>query len=192
VLGSFPEFAAACATEESRGAAMKRVESVCELLSEWGPGAVLLLPLWEPSGGAEVEGAYLENLPEVADRAAELAVKVALEHIGASSYRPKATEVIDLVRRVRHPSLGAYIDIGNAESSGEEPLSVLEEAGDYLFQIHLKGSRNVPFEAMPLDEMSVLLGEIAYDGRAAVEIPARGGNAHLQSALALIRGAGLA
>ncbi|GAG11688.1 unnamed protein product, partial [marine sediment metagenome] len=153
-LGTFPPFAEACSSAETRRQAFGRLDLVCDLLAEWGPGGVLLLPVWEPEGGMEVQDAYITNVYEAADRAAARAVRLALEHIGSSKFCPKASEMLKLVRKIGHKNLGIYLDIGNAQSAGEDPVRVLESVGEDLFQLHLKGTREVPFEGMPLNDIA--------------------------------------
>ena len=190
-LGTFPSFFEACADPEAREKAFHRQDLVCDFISVWGPGAVLLLPVWEGEGGDAVEKAYLDNLTEAADRAAARSVKLALEHIGSSKFRAKGAEIRDLAKAVGHRNLGLYFDIGNSRSAGEDPVKVLEGCGEELFQIHLKGTRDVPFKDMPLGDAASLLGAMGYSGRGAVEIPARhDNNDHLVEALELIKGAG--
>ncbi len=192
-LGTFPPFAESCGDAEARKKSMHRLDVVCDLLAEWGPGHVLLLPVWEPEGGDAVDAVYVENLPEVAERAGARSVKVALEHIGASKFRPKASEMLELVRMVGHRNLGFYFDIGNCQSAGEDPMIVLESAVGDLTQFHLKGTHDVAFADMPLADMASLLGAAGYTGRAAVEIPAHhGDNSHLVDAMKLIKEAGFA
>jgi len=189
-LGNFPSFSQTCRDADARKELFAGLDAVCDLLAEWGPGAVLLLPVWEGEGGMEVEDAYIQNLTAVGDRAESRSVRLALEHIGSSKFCPKASEILALVRKVGHGNIGFYFDIGNCQMAGEDPVKVLETAGGDLYQVHLKGTRDTPFDQMPLTDIEMLLGNMGFKGRAAVEIPAHGDNTHLEQALELIRKTG--
>ena len=190
-LGAFSGFAAACRNEETRAAKFFTVEKAIELAHRCG-AAVILCASWEPEGGAQALESYTTYLPQLADKAADVGVKLAIEHIGGSRFLNSPTGVRKIVQAVDHEAVGVYFDIGNALHAGEEPVAAIPKLGKHIFQIHLKGIGDRPLSLMPLDAVLEELKGVGYAGRAATEVIERDAkdNGYLAEALQTLRAHG--
>jgi sugar phosphate isomerase/epimerase len=190
-LGAFSGFAAACKGEASRAAKFQTVARAIELAHRCGAN-VILCAAWEPEGGPEVLDRYKTYLPSLADRAAEMGVRLALEHIGSSRFLNSPAGVRKIARAVNHGSVGVYFDIGNAFHAGEDPVAAIPRLGSLLIQVHLKGIGDRPLGRMPLDAVLEELEGIGYTGRAATEVIQREAtdNEFLAEALGTLRAHG--
>ncbi len=79
---------------------------------------------------------YAVGLKRMADRADELGVRLCVEHFPDSAL-PTASGTIAFLRDVGHPNLFLLLDIGHAQMSGEDPASVISDAGPLLGYVHL-------------------------------------------------------
>ena len=88
---------------------------------------------------------YAAELKKLAERGDEMGVRVCVEHFPGSAL-PTAAGTIAFLREVRHPNLFLLLDIGHAQMSGEDPASVISDAGPLLGYVHLDdndGSRDL-------------------------------------------------
>ena len=89
----------------------------------------------EEGGGAALER-YAGSLEQAAELAAELGLKLGVEHLPGRSL-PTAAATLGFLRAVGHPNLCLLLDIGHAQMSGEDPAAVIEAAGERLGYVHL-------------------------------------------------------
>ncbi len=122
---------------------------------------------------------YAAELKRVAERADELGVRLCVEHFPGSAL-PTAFGTIAFLRDVGHPNLFLLLDIGHAQMSGEDPASVISDAGPLLGYVHLDdndGSRDLHLgltdgmltEAVLTDSFAALR-DIGYRGGLSLEL----------------------
>jgi sugar phosphate isomerase/epimerase len=191
-MGPFSGFGAASVQgrQEERVAQVRRV---VDLTTGVG-GDVALLASWEPEGldPAAVTAAYVAGLRACGEYAASRGVRLAVEHIGSSKFENTPSGLARVLRRVAHPAVGMYFDIGNSMHAGQDPLEALADVGPLVVQIHFKGYRaERPLPQMPLTAIRDALTAAGYTGRGAVEIGGKENNDHLRAALTTLRAAGL-
>ena len=78
---------------------------------------------------------FSDSLTELAERAAEHGVKLALEHFPGTAL-PTASQTLEFIRRSGHDNLYILLDTGHLQMSGEEPASAILNAADRLGYIH--------------------------------------------------------
>lgn len=127
---------AALASEDAAAAAvaLAHTERGLELARALGATAAYVVPE-EDGSGAALER-YAGSLERAADRAAELGLKLGIEHFPGRSL-PTAAATLGFLRAVGHPNLYLLLDIGHAQISGEDPAAVIEAAGEWLGYVHL-------------------------------------------------------
>jgi sugar phosphate isomerase/epimerase len=141
-----------------------------ELAAEWGTSTVRVF-----GGEAQAFDDVARRLEPALERAAELAVTVALEtHDGFSS----AVAVAELLRRVDSPSFAALWDVHHTYRVGESPQDVVGALGPRIHLVHVKDARRRgdDWELVPLGEGDVPVREslaaldaAGYDGWLTVE-----------------------
>jgi sugar phosphate isomerase/epimerase len=85
---------------------------------------------------------------------------------------------MNMIAEVDSPSLGVYLDVGNAASIGLSPVEEIKAAGDRAAQMHFKDTRakffaqTLPFGEGIVDFRAALqaLEDIGYDGYLVVEL----------------------
>ncbi len=120
--------------KKTRGRALAHVEQAVRDCAALGGRVVYLVPGPNDSKAALRE--YADSLARVAEFAAERDVKVCIEHFPGTAL-PTAAATLGYLDSIGHPNLGLLFDIGHVQISGEEPASVLREAGERLFYVHL-------------------------------------------------------
>lgn len=104
-------------------------------------------------------------------------ITLALEAVGYDFLLTTA-QLIQMIAEVGSPSLGVYLDVGNAASIGLSPVEEIKAAGQRAAQIHFKDTlgqyfaQTLPFGEGIVDFKEVLwaLDEIGYDGCLVVEL----------------------
>lgn len=185
-IGHFTRFSQQYSSSETRSITLGALRKLVEFSSRIGADVILLATL-EEGKFEEYAPIYREGLKDIANYSAEQGVKLALEHVGR--YKPSMLE--QLIRYISHEAVRVYFDIGNSLAHGEDPVETIERLGDLLAQVHLKGTREVSLERMPLVQIRRALERHGYKGRGCLEIR-RGpeGNEHLRDALRVLREAG--
>lgn len=77
-----------------------------------------------------------ETLLQVADYAAERAIRVGVEHFPGKAL-PTAAGTLDYLADLNHPNLYLLLDTGHLQMSKEDPTTVIAAAGDRLAYVHL-------------------------------------------------------
>lgn len=119
--------------ESLRLAAIDHVGTAIEQAAEIGAGTVYVIPGNNPAPAAIEE--FEKSLVSLADVAAAHAVKLAIEHFPGTAL-PSAGETLELIRALGHDNLYLLYDSGHIQMSGEEPASVITNAGDRLGYVH--------------------------------------------------------
>lgn len=78
---------------------------------------------------------FSDSLGELAERAGERDIKLALEHFPGTAL-PTASETLEFIRRSGHDNLYILLDSGHLQMSGEEPASAILNAADRLGYVH--------------------------------------------------------
>ena len=114
--------------------AIDHVASAIQHGADIGADSVYVIP------GADDEPAALEryrrSITQLADAAAERAIKLAIEHFPGAAL-PTAQETLAFIRQVDHENLYLLYDSGHNQMSGEDPEAVIANAGDRLGYVHL-------------------------------------------------------
>jgi len=79
---------------------------------------------------------YADAITTIADQAAELGIKLCVEHFPGRAL-PTIAGTLAYLRSINHPNLYLLFDIGHAQMSHEEPVAALQAAGDRLGYVHL-------------------------------------------------------
>ena len=89
--------------------------------------------------GIEAEPAaiarYRRSIAQLADVAAEREIKLAIEHFPGMAL-PTAGETLQFIRQLDHDNLYLLYDSGHIQMSGEDPETVIANAGDKLGYVH--------------------------------------------------------
>ena len=120
-----------------------------------------------------------EALGQVADFAAERAIRVGIEHFPGRAL-PTATATLAYLSRLNHPNLYLLLDTGHLQMSGEDPAAVIAAAGARLGYVHLddndgEADLHWPLRAGVLTEEALAatfaaLARSLYDGPASIEL----------------------
>lgn len=81
-------------------------------------------------------GRYGEALLQLAERAAQLGIKLAVEHFPGKAL-PTAGETLAFIDALGHSNLYLLYDSGHILLAGEDPADVIVNAGDRLGYVHL-------------------------------------------------------
>ncbi len=151
-------------------------------------GDVVLVACCEDSQDIESYlPAYQLGFLEAADHAADQGVMLALEAVG--HYPPSLVD--RLVRKLEHPNVKMYYDMGNCLYGNEDPLESIRLSIDLTAAVHIKGGPDSSLADMPLGDILEVLQDHSYQGRGCLEIPPPDGtNSHLRDALGLLRSTG--
>ena len=77
-----------------------------------------------------------EALGEVADFAAERAIRVGVEHFPGKAL-PTAVGTLEYLSSLNHPNLYLLLDTGHLQMSQEDPAAIIAAVGDRLGYVHL-------------------------------------------------------
>lgn len=148
----------------SAGTDPERLSAVLDLCSYLGGDLVRTVI----GAGGEIEeelAAAPGNLRKVAERAARLGVRVAIENHEDLS----ATQLAELVQQVDSEWLAVLFDVGNSLVLGEDPLAAARILAPYTVSVHLKDQVIVEAED-GLRSAGTRLGAGAIDLPAIVEV----------------------
>ena len=119
--------------ESQRQRAIDHVIAAIQHSADIGADTVYVIP------GADDQPAALEryrhSTAELADAAAELGIKLAIEHFPGTAL-PTAHDTLAFIRQVNHDNLYLLYDSGHIQMSGEDPQAVIANAGDRLGYMH--------------------------------------------------------
>ena len=117
-----------------------------------------------------------------AERAAANGVRLCVEHFPGTAL-PSAAATLDFIRAIDHPNLGLLFDIGHVQISGEDPASVIRQAGQRLAYVHLDdndGQSDLHWAlldgvltAETLRDTFRALADIGYSGPVSIELSPR-------------------
>ena len=128
------------ATESRRELAMDHVRSTIEHAFEIGAGTVYVIP--GSDTGPEAAERFGDSLKRLADIAAENDIKLAIEHFPGTAL-PTAAETLEFIHGAGCDNLYLLYDSGHIQISGEDPATVIANAGDRLGYIHLDDNDGV-------------------------------------------------
>ena len=183
-MGHFGHFASL--NDEERAEIVSHVDKLITFTHDIGADAILLATQEESLKASEYLGVYRQHLLPLADKALDLGVTLALEHV--NWYKPWA--LAELVKGLNHPAVGIYFDMGNCLYVGENPKEQAKICAPYAAHLHIKGGPVAPLAAMPLEEIKSILEAGGFHGRGCLEIMTVEGNRHLSEAMGLLKMAG--
>jgi sugar phosphate isomerase/epimerase len=124
---------------------------------------------------------YAELLPGLADFAANVGVRLCIEHFPGTAM-PTVAATLAFLDRLNHPNLYLLFDIGHAQMSGEEPRAALTAAGGRLGYVHLDDNDGIDDLHLALTdgvqtpqslaELFAVLGDVGYAGPVSLEMKA--------------------
>ena len=119
---------------------------------------------------------FTESIATLCERASALGLQLSVE------YEPgllveRWSEVRALIDAVRHPALGANLDLGHARCAGEDPIEAIRGLAGHIWNVHIediKGQKHyhlVPGDGdMPLGVYIDELRAVGYQGVLTVEL----------------------
>lgn len=120
--------------------AIEHVSAAIQHGADIGADTVYVIP------GANDEPAALEryrrSIAQLADAAAAKEIKLAIEHFPGTAL-PTARDTLAFIRQADHENLYLLYDSGHIQLSGEDPKSVIANAGDRLGYMHLDDNDGV-------------------------------------------------
>lgn len=119
---------------EKRRAAARHVNDAIVNAARVGASIVYIVPGGDPHRDAMER--FAESLMQLAAVAEAYDIKLAIEHFPGTAL-PTASETLEFIYRVGHTNLHLLVDTGHLQMSGEEPESVIENAGDRLAYVHV-------------------------------------------------------
>ncbi len=120
------------AIARKRGVA--HVEQVVKQCAALGGNVVYLVPGKDDSPATLSR--YADSLAQAADQAAVHEVRLCIEHFPGTAL-PTAAATLEFINAINHPNLGLLFDIGHIQMSNEDPVEVIEAAGERLDYVHL-------------------------------------------------------
>ncbi len=129
--------------------------------------------------GADAIDRYRRSIARLADTAAECRVKLAIEHFPGMAL-PTAGEALEFIRQVDHDNLYLLYDSGHIQISGEDPATVISNAGDRLAYVHFDDNDGVSdlhwslLDGVMTDETLIAtlraLDAVGYQGAVSLEL----------------------
>lgn len=183
-MGHFGNFAAAA--PEQRAEIVRHISALIGFTRDVGGDLILLATTEASDKVRDYAGVYRSELRDVAEEAAAAGVTLALEHVGWF----KPFRLAELVKRIDHPAIRVYFDMGNCLYVGESPLAQARICAPHTAQIHIKGGPAAPLAAMPLRELRGVFEAAGFQGRGCLEIAGGRGHRGLAEAKGLLKMAG--
>ena len=150
-----------------------------EYAAAMGASAAYVVP--SPDSGQEALPRYARALALVADRAAELGLRLCVEHFPGTPL-PTVAATLGFLREIGHPNLHLVFDIGHAQMSKENPAAAITAAGSLLGYVHLDDNDGVGDQHLALldgvmkqDDLSRTFAALAagpYAGPVSLELHA--------------------
>lgn len=145
--------------------------------AEIGADTVYVIP------GANDEPAaldrYRHSIAQLADAAAEYEIKLAVEHFPGTAL-PTAQDTLAFIRQANRDNLYLLYDSGHIQMSGEDPETVIANAGDRLGYVHLDDNDGLSdlhwslLEGVMTDESLITtlraLDSVGYQGALSLEL----------------------
>ena len=120
------------ATAAAQQAALDHCREALDHAAALGAGTAYVVPGTDPAALPQ----FGDALGQVADFAAERAIRVGVEHFPGKAL-PTAAGTLEYLSRLNHPNLYLLLDTGHLQMSGEDPTAVIAAAGDRLGYVHL-------------------------------------------------------
>jgi D-psicose/D-tagatose/L-ribulose 3-epimerase len=115
----------------------------------------------------------VENLRPVADQAAKRGVTLAVEPLNRfeTSFMNTAEQVMEVVDRVRSPSVGVLLDTFHMNIEERDPAAAIRTCGGHLAHFHACGcDRGAPGgDQIPWPRMASALRDVGYRGPIVIE-----------------------
>lgn len=175
---AIPEDASLEAKDRSvRMVAVRSCESSLLRANKLGIDMAYVVPGKDTSEAALAR--YTESLTRLADHAADLGIRIAIEHFPHTAL-PTVAGTLAYLRDVGHPNLYLLLDIGHAQMTNEDAPAAIANAGPLLGYVHLddndgEGDLHLAlFDGVLTPESLratfVALKEHGYSGRASLEL----------------------
>jgi sugar phosphate isomerase/epimerase len=117
-----------------RGQALALASSALAQAANLGASAAYVIP--DLDGSPPALARYADTAAALAERAAQHAIKLCIEHFPGRAL-PTIAATLNFLAGVGHPNLYLLFDIGHAQMSGEEPAAAIGQAGERLGYVHL-------------------------------------------------------
>lgn len=160
-----------------RQAAVKYVAQGIALAAQLEADTAYVVPGMDD--GDDALARYSDSLIGLAERAAELDIKLAVEHFPGTAL-PTASETLEFIRRTGHQNLYILIDSGHLQMSGEDPASAILNAEERLGYMHFDDNDGVSdlhwalldgvMTEESLNAALRSLAEIGYQGALSLEL----------------------
>lgn len=124
----------------ARRAAVGHASKAIEQAARIGADTVYVVP--GKNSGDDALERYAESLLSLADAAERRAVRLAVEHFPGMAL-PTAGETLEFIRQADHDNIYLLYDSGHIQMSGEDPATVITNAGDRLGYVHLDDNDGV-------------------------------------------------
>ena len=85
---------------------------------------------------------YQDSIARLAATGADLGIKLAVEHFPGTAL-PTAAETLEFIRQAEEENLYLLYDSGHIQMSGEDPATVIANAGDRLGYVHFDDNDGV-------------------------------------------------
>ncbi len=161
----------------ARNTALAYVDQAAAHCAALGGTAIYVVPGVDDSEAALA--CFADSLATAAQKAATNGIKLCVEHFPGTAL-PSAAATLDFIRAIGHPNLGLLFDIGHAQISGEDPVSVIRQAGQRLAYVHLddndrQGDQHWALldgvlTAETLQDTFRALADIGYSGPISIEL----------------------
>lgn len=126
----------------------------------------------------EEYGSFVAGVAQIAARAAELNLRLAMEVLNRyeSHFLNTATQALDFVVQVGAPNVGILLDTYHMNIEEADPASAVLDAGERLFLFHIADSNRQAAGRGHTDFVALTraLGRIGYTGDVIVEVTAAG------------------
>lgn len=173
-----PAYASLDAEDRSeRMVAVRTCESAILRANELGLSIAYVAPCKD--GSEEALSRYTESVTRIADHAADLGVRIAIEHFPGTAL-PTISDTLAYLRTVGNDNLYLLLDIGHAQMSHEDVPASIADAGPLLAYVHLddndgNGDLHLALHDGVLTPESLratfsALREHGYSGRASLEL----------------------
>ena len=126
--------------DNARRAACDHVASAIEKAAAHKAEVAYVIPGLEQDASALER--FADSLAELADKARDMCVRLALEHFPGRAL-PTAAETLEFIRETGHDNLYLLYDSGHIQISCEDPATVILNAGDRLGYVHLDDNDGV-------------------------------------------------
>ena len=183
--GLFWSYNLAARDEAERRRAVDLAKGVCRVAAAYGARTILVLGgLQEPhTPFALTWNNALRSLREVARTAEELGVLVGVENV-ASNFLNSPREMAGFIAEVGHPSVGAYLDLGNVMYVLKGlPENWCTALAGRIVAVHVKDVSNKNGAIvycgqgdLPWGEVLPVLKECGYDDTLFIETPPESGD----------------